>query len=220
MSERWFVESTTATAREHHEIEISALAPWARLCHVTDAALVLGSTQHDHVVDAGAVTRRGIDVVRRRSGGGAVLVEPGAQVWLDLWVPSGDPLWRADVGEAFAWLGEAWARALGTFGIHGTVHTGGLRPGPWGTLVCFAGVGPGEVLVGGRKVVGMSQRRTRAGARFHTAALLRWSPAELLALIAIGERRRAEGAAELEQVAAALPLDAGELGRAVVAELP
>ena len=49
--------------------------------------------------------------------------------------------------------------------------------------VCFAGLGPGEVTVDGRKVVGISQRRTRAWARFQCAALGRWDPAALAELL-------------------------------------
>jgi hypothetical protein len=33
-------------------------------------------------------------------------------------------------------------------------------------VVCFASVGPGEVVRGGSKVVGVSQRRTKDAARF------------------------------------------------------
>ena len=36
-------------------------------------AVVLGSTQPEATVDAGAAAAAGLDVVRRRSGGGAVL---------------------------------------------------------------------------------------------------------------------------------------------------
>jgi lipoate-protein ligase A len=36
--------------------------------------------------------------------------------------------------------------------------------------VCFAGVGPGEVLTGDRKLVGLSQRRTRHGIRIQCQA--------------------------------------------------
>jgi lipoate---protein ligase len=36
---------------------------------------------------------------------------------------------------------------------------------PWSELVCFAGIGPGEVMLDGRKLVGLSQRRTRDGVR-------------------------------------------------------
>ena len=49
----------------------------------------------------------------------------------------------------------------------------------WSHAICFAGVGPGEVLIDGAKVVGISQRRTRAGARFQCAVLRTWDPAEL-----------------------------------------
>ena len=45
------------------------------------------------------------------------------------------------------------------------VHRGGMLDSAWSDLVCFAGIGPGEVLIGGRKLVGLSQRRTRHGLR-------------------------------------------------------
>jgi lipoate-protein ligase A len=49
--------------------------------------------------------------------------------------------------------------------------------------VCFAGSGPGEVLINGRKIVGVSQRRTKAAALFQTAALIQWDPAAILRLL-------------------------------------
>ena len=51
-------------------------------------ALVLGSTQRAEVVDERACADAGVEVVRRRSGGGAVLLEPGAVVWFDVVVPA------------------------------------------------------------------------------------------------------------------------------------
>ena len=55
-----------------------------------------------------------------------------------------------------------------------------------GNVACFAAVGPGEVVVGDAKVVGISQRRTRELARFQTVAYLDWEAAELLDLLAPG----------------------------------
>jgi lipoate-protein ligase A len=52
----------------------------------------------------------------------------------------------------------------------------------WSELVCFAGLGPGEVTVGGRKVVGISQRRTRDAARFQCVAYETWDADALGAL--------------------------------------
>jgi hypothetical protein len=66
-----------------------------------------------------------------------------------------------------------------------------------GRLVCFVGVGPGEVLVGDSKLVGISQRRVRAGARFQCQWIRRWAPDPLLEALGIDDpdvRRRVTGA--------------------------
>jgi lipoate---protein ligase len=179
--------------------------PIAWCVDVVGPALVLGSTQPDGVVDRDRAAAAGVDVVRRRSGGGAVLVRPGEVAWVDVLVPAGDPLWQADVGKAFGWLGRAWADSLSSLGVDGTaVHEGGMVSGPWSSLVCFAGLGPGEVTVQGRKAVGLSQRRTRAGALFHCAALVEWDPSALVDLLALPSDGRAEAAAEVSSVAVGL----------------
>jgi hypothetical protein len=79
-----------------------------------------------------------------------------------------------------------------------------MQPTPWSTSVCFAGLGPGEVTVDGRKVVGLSQRRTREAALFQCCAALRWEPARLLDLLAFDDADRARGAAELAPLAAGI----------------
>ena len=75
--------------------------------------------------------------------------------------------------------------ALAAIGVVGTeVHGGGLICTPWCSLVCFAGLGPGEVTLGGAKLVGISQRRTRAGARFQCAVHRRWDPVAVVDALA------------------------------------
>jgi lipoate-protein ligase A len=160
-------------------------------------ALVLGSTQSEELVDAEAAAAAGIELARRRSGGGVVLVVPGEVAWVDVILPAGDALWDDDVARAAHWLGRAWQAALAELGVGPTeVHEGPLACGPLGRLVCFATVGAGEVTVPGtdgpRKVVGISQRRTRAAARFQCAAYRRWDPDQLARLLRLdGEGRRA-----------------------------
>jgi lipoate---protein ligase len=171
---------------------------------VTHPTLVLGSSQGDDAVDWARASERGVEVVHRRSGGSAVLVEPGAAVWVDVTIPPDDPLWDHDVGRAFHWLGAVWAEVLGSAGVPARWHDGPMRKTPWSDRVCFAGLGPGEVTVEERKVIGMSQRRTRDGVLFQCCAVLRWEPERLLALLALDDDERAGGAAELAGVAAGI----------------
>lgn len=215
----WTVRALTESAADFHARPVpdgAGRLAWTN--RPTGPALVLGSTQPDDVVDAVAAAEAGVEVVRRRSGGGAVLVEPGSQVWLDLVIARGDPLWHDDVGVAMHWVGDLWAGALASLGEPAEVHRGGLRRTAWSDLVCFAGLGPGEVVGrGGAKVVGISQRRTRHWARFQTAALLRWDADLLRSLL------RAPAAAdhgELARSALGTGLDAETLERAVLDHLP
>ncbi len=156
------------------------VGPEVWVFEVTRPALVLGSTQDpSDTVDHLAVEAcAGVEVVRRRSGGGAVWLAPGQVVWVDVLVPAGHPRWDPDVGRATHWVGEAWAAALTEAGVEGVgVHRGGLVRSAWSATVCFAGLGPGEVTDrAGRKLVGISQRRTRSVARFQCALLATWDP--------------------------------------------
>jgi lipoate-protein ligase A len=169
---------------------------------VTGPTLVLGSSQKDDAVDWERARERGVDVVRRRSGGSAVLVEPGSALWVDVTIPAADRWWDDDVGRAFHWLGAAWAEVLIGAGVLASWHDGAMQRTEWSSWVCFAGLGPGEVTVGGRKVVGLSQRRTREGALFQCCVALRWEPERILDLLALGDADRSRAAHDLANVAA------------------
>jgi lipoate-protein ligase A len=219
----WDTRRLTGTVQELHSVSPQVLSLGARphrlvqVLQPVDSAVVLGSTQSEQAVDRAAVTAAGTAVVRRRSGGSAVLVEPGSLLWVDLFLPAGDPLWDADVGRACWWVGEAWERALAACGLTGLeVWRGPMLARPWSALVCFAGLGAGEVTIrGGRKVVGIAQRRGRAGALFQCACLLTWEPARLLRLLAMEATERQVAGSELAEVASGTGAASGEeiLGR-------
>lgn len=178
------VHRLSGTATELHHRDLPAeRGVW--IMEAVRPALVLGSTQP--MVDA---LGSDIEIVRRRSGGGAVLVEPGGTLWVDVVVPRGDELWDDDVGRSTYWLGEAWAHALGGGAV---VHRGAMVRTAWSDRVCFAGLGPGEVTVDGAKVVGISQRRTRESARFQCVAYERWDPDPLRALVGLDVELVASG---------------------------
>jgi len=159
--------------------------------------LVLGSTQSADVLSAPAVRTWSGEVVRRRGGGGAVLLLPGDHLWLDSWIPRSDPLWEADVSGAAGWVGQWWCSALAAVGVGDChVHHGKALLGRHPS-VCFSGRGPGEVFHHGKKVVGVSQWRSREGALFHSCAYARWDPEPLVALLDLDERTRSEWRAQL-----------------------
>lgn len=181
--------------------------------------LVLGSSQRDDTVDRRVATTLGVDVVRRRSGGGAVLLMPGEFAWIDLVVPAGDPLWSDDVGEAMGWVGSLWVAALGSIDVAGVAHAGPLVRSPWSDAVCFAGRGTAEVFAAeapGGKLVGISQRRTKGWARFQTMCHVRWRP-ELVAALTAPPR---PAPVDLAGVAGCAPVDPERLAEAVLARLP
>ena len=167
--------------------------------------LVLGSSQASGDVDTEAVSRKNISVVRRRTGGGAVLVSAADLVWFDVLINAEDPLWTSDVGRSFDWLGDAAKEALASLGVDAEVHRGRLRRTAWSKRVCFAGLGPGELTVDDKKVVGMSQRRTRSSARFQVAILRRWSGHQHQSLFVVPPDEREAATEELGAVAIGLP---------------
>jgi lipoate-protein ligase A len=123
--------------------------------------LVLGSTQSPELLDLEQVGD--VPVRRRRGGGGLVLLQPD-DLWVDWWIPADDPRWRSDVHASSRMVGQWWAEVLTDF-VDGvvTVHDGPLDGDPAYRLVCFAGRGPGEVFVDGKKAVGVTQWRVREG---------------------------------------------------------
>jgi lipoate-protein ligase A len=138
-------------------------------------------------------------------------------LWVDVVIPRGDALWRDDIGESMWWLGEAWQAALIGAGISETrVHRGAMISSDWSKTLCFAGVGPGEVLhvapgatdSGGRtsKVVGISQRRNREMARFQCVMYRRWD-------VALHSRMLPALAGDLDRISACAwgPAELGDL---------
>ena len=132
---------------------------------VSPAAITVGRAQMADV-DVAAAAREGLEVIARPSGGGPVLWDDDL-IAIDVILPAGHPLLTTDVVATYRWVGEAVAAALGHLGIAGAraVPPDEARAWPRGEAagLCFGGLSPWEVVVDGRKVLGLSQVRRQAG---------------------------------------------------------
>ncbi len=184
--EKTQIISTMGPAGPFHAKSFGSLARSQIWVHQVSApTVVLGSTQNPDILNNEWVSNGGYDVVKRRSGGGVVIIEPATSVWVDVVIAPDHHLWLDDVGQAFLWVGQAWARALQALGLSDLqVHDGPATDPELGRLLCFGSLGYGEVLAGSSKVVGLSQRRTKHGARFQGIAHRRIDPLDLTEVFA------------------------------------
>lgn len=135
----------------------------------TRATIVLGRAQH------GLQVRPLLPVRRRASGGGAMLDGP----WLLralVRLPREHALAQHGPAPLARWLGELHRQWLLTRGIAARMHSG-ASPDHW---ACFAGRGPGELLVDDRKLVGIAQTWRRSSVSIGAATLLHPAPWLLL----------------------------------------
>jgi lipoate-protein ligase A len=190
-SHSWLRHDWVGTASDFHSKDLPAeRALW--LCSAEKPALILGSTQDESDVRVDVAVGSGIEIVRRRSGGGAVYVAPDESVWMDITISREDPLWQDDVSASMLWLGDVFVQALRPW-VYAETFRGTFHNGDVGRAVCFASAAPGEVFVGEDKLVGISQRRNREGTRFQCVLYRQWNPlvwSSLLASVDVQEHVR------------------------------
>lgn len=148
-----------------------------------ETTLVIGSAQTEASVDRSACEADGVPVIRRGSGGGAVLCDPGL-LEVDVALPPGHALLGADVTESYRFLGQAWVDGLAALGLEGrlvTVAEARALPDERraaARVACYAGLSPYEVVdPDGRKLVGLCQRRRRGAALFQCSLACGLEPA-------------------------------------------
>ncbi len=150
--------------------------PLVRFWSWTERCLVLGSHQSvANEVDAEAAAGLGFRVLRRMSGGGTMVCEPGGTLTYSLVLPEAAVRGLSFV-ESFAYL-DAWVvDALRKLGV-----PAGYRP-----------INDIVSLPGGGKIAGAAQARRRGTVLHHTTAAYSTDPAIVPRLIRIGRPRLAE----------------------------
>ena len=155
-------------------------APVLRFYRWSPACLSLGRHQRAlGVYDPARVQARGWDVVRRPTGGLAVLHD--AELTYAVIAPTallGGPR------RAYLSINQALVAGLHRLGVGASLGTGpdARGPSPDAMHPCFERPAPGEVVVGGRKLVGSAQRVERHTLLQHGSVLLAGSQDDVLAL--------------------------------------
>lgn len=155
-------------------------SPTMLIVRTSEPTFVLGGSQSLDVLDP--QRRQRVALRRRRGGGGVVLLQPD-DVWIDWWLPADDARWSSDVHVTSIAVGEWWRHVLAArLQREVIVHHGALEGDRAWRVACFAGRGPGEIFVDGRKVVGVTQWRVREGV-FVSSVLHAHSSSALLHLL-------------------------------------
>ena len=130
-----------------------------RLYRWSPACVSLGRHQPLALLDREAIQQRGWEIVRRPTGGGAILHIN--ELTYCLIAPVGHPLLSAGVVESAAQIGNCLRTGLGLVGIAVECQQSG-QPNAGRSQICFAQAAAGELSWRGVKLVGSAQwRRSR-----------------------------------------------------------
>jgi len=157
------------------EVSATRSDPTLRLYGWDPPCLSLGRHQPTDAADLWFCSQHGVDVVRRPTGGRALLhhLELTYSVVALL---GRDPLPRA-LQDTYVLLCSALVQACKTLGIAAELTSGEVNlalPSPSSTIPCFKAPAGGEVVVAGRKLVGSAMRSHRVGVLQHGAILVDW----------------------------------------------
>lgn len=149
--------------------------------------LSIGMAERIADVDLTAARQVGVGIVRRPSGGTAVLHVD--QVAWSLALPAGHPLAPDDIVETYRRHGEITVDALRLLGARARAASvedaRAPLPDPVLAVACFGGLAPHEIVVGTplRKLVGWGQVRRRGVVMHHAVLSLRFEPKALAQLL-------------------------------------
>jgi lipoate-protein ligase A len=136
--------------------------------------VTLGRRQRAEVaVDLEEARAMGFVVVRRPTGGGALIHAEGGEVTYSLVLSSDHPLYSLTIEESAARIAEGVAEALRILGLDARV--GGYK-GAGEAELCYLRTGSSDVTVDGRKISGSAQFRGYGGLLQHGTLLLDFDP--------------------------------------------
>lgn len=149
--------------------------PSLRLYGWDPPCLSLGRHQGVEAADLDFCRTEGIDVVRRPTGGRALLHH--LELTYAVVAPLGAAPLPRGLQEAYRLICSALVRAMRSLGVAAELTGGEVNlelPGPRTTIPCFEAPAGGEVVVRGRKLVGSAMRAHAGAILQHGAIVLDW----------------------------------------------
>lgn len=128
----------------------------------------------DEAVDVGEVRRLGFKLVRRPTGGGALLHEEGCEITYSVVLSGDHEVYKLGLPESSAAIARGVVRALAKLGLPAEPRAKGA--GGERHQLCYLRSGSSDVLVGGRKISGSAQRRAAGALLQHGTLLLDFHP--------------------------------------------
>jgi lipoate-protein ligase A len=152
-----------------------ASPPTLRLYGWDPPCLTLGRHQGVEAADLDFCRRQSIDVVRRPTGGRALLHH--LELTYAVVAPLGKGPLPRGLQDAYRSICGALVQAMRALGVEAELTGGDINlqlPGPRSTVPCFEAPADGEVVVGGRKLIGSAMRAHGPAILQHGAILMDW----------------------------------------------
>jgi lipoate-protein ligase A len=155
-------------------VDAGASPPVLRLYRWAPPCLSLGFAQAYEAADAAFCAAHGIDVVRRPTGGRAVLHH--LELTYSVCAPLGRGPFTRDLQATYGTICLALVAGLRRLGVPAELSgaPGGGMIKPTEAIPCFSGSAAGEVVARGRKLVGSAMRRVGDSILQHGSLLEGW----------------------------------------------
>ncbi|MCJ7715817.1 MAG: lipoate--protein ligase family protein, partial [Anaerolineales bacterium] len=145
-------------------VEQNEVPPTLRLYRWDPPCLSLGYSQNYNAVNADEIIKRGWDIVRRPTGGRAILHTD--ELTYAVIGPKSDPRLEGGLMDSYRQLSRALSKALTELGLPVEIHSG-KNPLAHHQPVCFENPSDFEITVEGKKIIGSAQARKKMGILQH-----------------------------------------------------
>ena len=168
--------------------------PTLRLYSWNPPCLSLGHAQRFSDVDFANVQDAGWDVVRRPTGGRAIL--HADELTYSVIASETNPHLRGTLLESYQHLAQALLAALQHLGIQAKINEEEVKPSGEANPVCFEASSSYEITVDGKKLIGSAQARRMGGVLQHGSLPLTGNLARVTQALAFPDAESRQSAAE------------------------